>query len=91
MEKEKLINLSKEETLDFFRHIGINEDYIDLILAEEDIAYEKQVEMLEEMFAIYVGKTNKMWDEIVEEKGLKDVLEKNGSAYLTIKKLSKIC
>jgi hypothetical protein len=69
MEREKLINLSKEETLDFFRRIGINEDYIDLILAEEDTAYDKQVDMLEEMFAIYVGKTNKMWDEIVEEKG----------------------
>jgi hypothetical protein len=76
MEKEKLVNLPKEDMLDLFRRIGINEDFIDLILAEEDTAYDKQVDMLEDMFAIYVSKTNKMWDEIVEEKELKDVLER---------------
>lgn len=75
MKKEKLINLPKEEMLEFFKRIGINEDFVDLILVE-DIAYDKQMEILEEMFAVFVRRTNKIWDEVVEEKGLKDALQK---------------
>jgi hypothetical protein len=78
MKKEKLIPLPKEEMLEFFKLIGINEDFVDLILVE-DIAYDKQLQIFESRYDDvddFVRRTNKMWDEVVEEKWLKEALQK---------------
>lgn len=69
--RDKMTPMPKEEVIIKLRELGINDDFLDFILIEDE-AYNKLMEIFDEMkgdIPAFVTRTNQVWDEIVKETG----------------------